>query len=65
MTVDEALGFFENMPKIRDKLQALWDVGLDYIKVGQPSTTSPAARAACEDGDRACQTLDRKHTFMC
>jgi excinuclease ABC subunit A len=45
MTVDEALGFFENMPKIRDKLQALWDVGLDYIKVGQPSTTISGGEA--------------------
>ncbi len=45
MTVDEALGFFENMPKIREKLQALWDVGLDYIKLGQPSTTISGGEA--------------------
>lgn len=45
MTVDEALGFFENMPKIREKLQALWDVGLDYVKLGQSSTTLSGGEA--------------------
>ncbi len=38
MTVEEALGFFENHPRIRRKLQTLYDVGLGYIKLGQPST---------------------------
>ncbi len=38
MTVEEALTFFENVPAIRRKLQTLHDVGLDYIKLGQPST---------------------------
>lgn len=38
MTVDEALRFFENVPKIKNKLQTLYDVGLSYIKLGQPST---------------------------
>lgn len=38
MTVEEALGFFENFPKIRQMLQALSDVGLGYVKLGQPST---------------------------
>ena len=45
MTVEESLGFFENLPKIRTKLQALWDVGLDYIKLGQPSTTLSGGEA--------------------
>ncbi len=38
MTVEEGLEFFENHPKIRKKLQTLFDVGLGYIKIGQPST---------------------------
>ena len=38
MTVEEALGFFEHMPSIRNKIQTLYDVGLGYIKLGQPST---------------------------
>jgi len=38
MTVEEALRFFENMPSIRNKIQTLYDVGLSYIKLGQPST---------------------------
>jgi len=38
MTVEEALAFFENHPRIRRKLQTLYDVGLGYIKLGQPST---------------------------
>ena len=39
MTVEEALRFFENVPRIESKLQTLYDVGLSYIKLGQPSTT--------------------------
>jgi excinuclease ABC subunit A len=38
MTVEEALKFFENIPPIRHKLQTLYDVGLGYIKLGQPAT---------------------------
>lgn len=38
MTVEEALTFFENVPRIRNKIQTLQDVGLSYIKLGQPST---------------------------
>lgn len=38
MTVDEAVDFFENVPSIRDKIKTLKDVGLGYIKLGQPST---------------------------
>ena len=38
MTVEEALPFFDNLPSIRNKLQTLYDVGLSYIKLGQPST---------------------------
>ncbi|MGC9530254.1 MAG: excinuclease ABC subunit UvrA [Candidatus Bipolaricaulaceae bacterium] len=38
MTVEEALGFFAPIPRIRDRLQTLYDVGLGYIKLGQPAT---------------------------
>ena len=38
MTVEEALAFFENIPSIKRKIQTLYDVGLSYIRLGQPST---------------------------
>lgn len=38
MTVEEALEFFKNVPKIHNKIQSLYDVGLSYVKLGQPST---------------------------
>ena len=38
MTVDEGVNFFENLPRIKNKLQTLKDVGLGYIRLGQPST---------------------------
>ncbi|MBQ3494006.1 MAG: excinuclease ABC subunit UvrA, partial [Clostridia bacterium] len=38
MTVEESLSFFENIPSIKSKIKALYDVGLGYIKLGQPST---------------------------
>ena len=38
MTVEEGLNFFENIPRIKNKLQTLYDVGLGYIRLGQPST---------------------------
>ncbi|ASW44255.1 excinuclease ABC subunit UvrA [Clostridium isatidis] len=38
MTVEEALEFFENIPRIKNKLETLYDVGLGYIRLGQPST---------------------------
>ena len=45
MTVEEALTFFENVPFVRRKIQALYDVGLSYIKLGQPSTTLSGGEA--------------------
>lgn len=45
MTVEEALKFFENIPSIKNKVQALHDVGLDYIKLGQPATTLSGGEA--------------------
>jgi len=45
MTVEDALEFFENIPRIKNKLQTLYDVGLSYIKLGQPSTTLSGGEA--------------------
>ena len=45
MTVEEGLEFFKNHPKIHSKLQTLYDVGLGYIKIGQPSTTLSGGEA--------------------
>ena len=53
MTVSEALEFFWNFPKVRNKLETMRDVGLGYIKLGQPATTLLRRRSA------ASQTLNR------
>ncbi|MCL2827352.1 MAG: excinuclease ABC subunit UvrA [Oscillospiraceae bacterium] len=45
MTAAEGLGFFENLPKLKNKLQTLCDVGLGYIRLGQPSTTLSGGEA--------------------
>lgn len=45
MTIEDALVFFENIPKIRRKLQTIADVGLDYMKLGQPATTLSGGEA--------------------
>ena len=45
MTIEEALDFFANVPRIKQKIQTLYDVGLGYIKLGQPSTTLSGGEA--------------------
>ena len=45
MTIEEGLEFFNNIPKIKNKLQTLFDVGLGYVKIGQPATTLSGGEA--------------------
>ncbi|MCH5265818.1 MAG: excinuclease ABC subunit UvrA [Lachnospiraceae bacterium] len=45
MTVEEALGFFQHIPSIHRKIQTMYDVGLSYVKLGQPSTTLSGGEA--------------------
>ncbi len=45
MTIEESLVFFENLPAIKNKIQALYDVGLGYIRLGQPATTLSGGEA--------------------
>ena len=45
MTIEEGLEFFQNIPKIKRKLQTMYDVGLGYVKIGQPSTTLSGGEA--------------------
>ena len=45
MTIDESLEFFQNLPKIKNRLQTLWDVGLGYVRLGQASTTLSGGEA--------------------
>jgi excinuclease ABC subunit A len=73
MDVQQALAHFENIPKIRHKLQTLHDVGLDYLKLGQPSPTLSggeaqrikiAAHLASQGGDRMLYILDEPTTGL-
>ena len=61
MTVEEALQFFDHVPSIRRKMETLNDVGLSYIRLGQPSTTIVRRRGAADQaGNRAEQAEHRK-----
>ena len=61
MTVEEALPFFEHLPRLYNKLQTLYEVGLSYVKLGQPSTEPVRRRGpAGEAGHRAGQALHRQ-----
>ena len=60
MTVEEALHFFENVPCIRRKIETLYDVGLSYIRLGQPSTTAFRRRGAADQAGH--RTESRRST---
>ena len=54
MTIDEAVVFFENVPKLARRLQTMQEVGLGYVKLGQSSTTLSGGEAAARQaGNRA------------
>ena len=59
MTVEEALEFFKNVPKIQNKIQSLYDVGLSYVKLGQPSTELSGGEA---QRIKLATELSRKNT---
>jgi excinuclease ABC subunit A len=59
MTVEEGLKFFENLPRLKDKLQTLYDVGLSYVRLGQSSTTLSGGEA---QRVKLATELSRKNT---
>ncbi|MCL1846786.1 MAG: excinuclease ABC subunit UvrA [Coriobacteriia bacterium] len=63
MSVEEALHFFENLPKLKRKLQTLYDVGLGYIKLGQPATTLSGGEAQRVKLSSELQRVQTGNTF--
>ena len=65
MTVEEALEFFKNIPKIKNKIQTLYDVGLGYIKLGQSSTTLSGGEAQrIKLADELCRKATGKTMYI-
>ncbi|MBQ9279970.1 MAG: excinuclease ABC subunit UvrA [Clostridia bacterium] len=65
MTVEEALEFFKNIPKIKNKIQTLYDVGLGYIKLGQSSTTLSGGEAQrVKLADELCRKATGKTMYI-
>ena len=63
MTVEEALKFFENVPSVTRKIQTLYDVGLGYIRLGQPSTELSGGEAQKSSWPRSCPREARERPF--
>jgi excinuclease ABC subunit A len=63
MSVEEALHFFENLPRLKRKLQTLYDVGLGYIKLGQPATTLSGGEAQRVKLSSELQRVQTGNTF--
>ena len=63
MTVTEALSFFQNIPKIRRKLETLFDVGLGYVHLGQPATTLSGGEAQRVKLAKELQRVQTGRTF--
>ena len=61
MTVEEALEFFKNVPTIHRKIQTLYDVGLSYVKLGQPSTELSGEKRSVSNLPRIEQTRNGKN----
>ena len=64
MTVEEAVTFFDNVPSIRRKIETLNDVGLSYVKLGQPSTELPAVKHSVSSWQRSFQSEARERQFI-
>lgn len=65
MTVEEACDFFSNIPSISRKMETLRDVGLGYIRLGQPSTELSGRSTEDQTGSRIKQTKYRKdHLYL-